>query len=38
MINNYDNDKLYMDKREQELQDRINSLQENEHNLYIFLK
>ena len=38
MINNYDNDKLYMDKREQELQDRINSLPENEHNLFLILK
>ena len=34
----YDYDKLYMDKREQELQDRIDGLSNEEHNLYLILK
>ena len=38
MKNNYDYDKLYMDKKEQELQDRINNLPDNEHYLYSLLK
>ena len=36
--NDYDYDKLYLDKKEQELQDKINNLPEKEHNLYLFLK
>ena len=36
--NNYDYDKVYMDKREQELQDKIDSLPDNEHILYKILK
>ena len=38
MKNIYDNDKLYMNKREEELNDRINDLSEKEHNLYLILK
>ena len=38
MKNNYDYDKLDMDKKEQELQDRINDLPDNEHYLYLLLK
>ena len=34
----YDYDKLYMDKKEEELQDRINSLSDNEQILYKLLK
>ena len=33
MKNNYDYDKLYLDKKEQELQDKINKLPDKEHYL-----
>ena len=36
--NNYDYEKLYTNKKEQELQDRINNLPDNEHKLYLILK
>ena len=38
MKNNYDYDKLYLDKKEQELQDKINKLPDKEHYLYLLLK
>ena len=38
MKNNYDYDKLYMDKKEQELQDRLKNLPDNERNLFLILK
>ena len=36
--NNYEFEKLHTDKKEQELQDKINNLPENEHKLYLILK
>ena len=38
MKNNYDDDKLYMDKREQDFQDRLKNLSDNEQNLFLILK
>ena len=38
MKNNYDNDKIYMNKKEEELDNRINNLSDKEHNLYLILK
>lgn len=36
--NDYDYDKLYLDKKEQELEDKIDKLPKDERNLYLILK